>query len=41
MPEFSYIAMERTGIRKQGSLTAGSEQRRQLLREMGIEHVYD
>ena len=25
MPEFSYIAMERTGIRKQGSLTAGSE----------------
>ena len=25
MPEFSYIAMERTGIRKQGSLTASSE----------------
>src|SRR5688572_16504919 len=25
MPEFSYTAMERTGIRKQGSLTAGSE----------------
>src|SRR5262249_57046346 len=25
MPEFSYVAMERTGIKKQGSLTAGSE----------------
>src|SRR5436309_2001521 len=25
MPEFSYVAMERTGIKKQGSLTAGNE----------------